>query len=258
MIRIHIDGRTVEAREGTSILAQAERLHIPIPTLCYHENLSSFGACRLCVVEVKRGKRWELTTSCSTEIGPDMTVRTDSPEIRRSRKAAAELLYFKYPGTRIVRETAEKLGVKVEKSDQDSHDCILCGLCVRACQEIVEVNALRFEDRGPDHPGEPPRIGYSGDACICCGACAFVCPTGYIRMESYGKDRRVIWERIFEMAACRVCGKLFAPLAQLKYLSRRSNMPLSQVMTCITCREAEVQSQLVDEKDWIAMHKFGE
>ena len=79
---------------------------------------SPFGACRLCVVEIKRGKKWELTTSCNTEIAPDMTVRTDSPEIRRSRKVAAELLYFKFPGTRKVREMAEKTRVKVEKSSQ--------------------------------------------------------------------------------------------------------------------------------------------
>ena len=255
MMRIHIDGRTVDAREGATILTEADKLHIRIPTLCYHESLSPFGACRLCVVEIKRGRKWESTTACNTEIAPDMTVRTDSPEIRRSRKAAAELLYYKYPGTRKVREMAEKLGVKVEKSSQDSRECILCGLCVRTCQEIVEVNALRFEDRGPDHPGEPPRIGYLGDSCICCGACAFVCPTGYIRMESVGTDRRMIWERVFEMAACRVCGKKFAPLAQLQYLSRRSDMPLSQAMTCITCREAEVQTVVVDAQDWIAMHK---
>jgi len=93
MMRIHIDGRTVEAREGATILTEVDKLHIRIPTLCYHETLSPFGACRLCVVEIKRGKKWELTTACNTEIAPDMTVRTDSPEIRRSRKAAAELLY---------------------------------------------------------------------------------------------------------------------------------------------------------------------
>ena len=258
MIRIQIDGQSVEAKKGTTILSVAGKLHIPIPTLCFHESLSPFGACRLCTVEVKRGKKWELTTSCNTEIGPGMLVRTDSPEIRKSRKMAAELLYFKYPGTKLIRDTAEKHGVKVEKSKEDAHDCILCGMCVRTCQEVVEVNALRFEDRGPDHPGEPPRIGYIGESCICCGACAFVCPTGYIRMEPYGdENRRVIWERVFEMAACRICGRRFAPLAQLAYLSRKAGQPLAQFMTCISCREAEAQSLMIDEKDWIAMHKHG-
>ena len=69
-------------------------------------------------------------------------------------------------------------------------------------------------------------------------------------MEPVGTDRRMIWERVFEMATCRVCGKKFAPLAQLQYLSRRSDMPLGQAMTCITCREAEVQSIVVDAQDW--------
>ena len=257
MIRINIDDRSVEAKEGTTILAQAEKLRIQIPTLCYHESLSPFGSCRLCTVEIKRGRRWVLSTSCDTEITPDMTIRTDSAEIRRSSKRAAELLYFKYPDVPVIRETAAKLGVRVDPSSQDSRECILCGKCVRTCQEVVEVYALRFEDRGPDHPGEPPRIGYIGESCICCGACAFVCPTGYIRMESYGQNRRVIWERVFEMASCRVCGKLFAPLAQLNHISRQANLPLSQVMVCITCREAETQSQVVDEKDWISMHKHG-
>ncbi|MDX9745443.1 MAG: 2Fe-2S iron-sulfur cluster-binding protein [Syntrophales bacterium] len=255
MIRIHIDDQTVETKGGGSILTEAGKLHIRIPTLCYHESLSPFGACRLCVVEVKQGRRWDLTTSCNTEIVQGMIVRTDSPEIRRSRKAAAELLYYKYPRTRAIRDIAERLGVRVTQTKEDARECILCGLCVRACQEIVGVNALRFEDRGPDHPGEPPRIGYLGDSCICCGACAFICPTGYIRMEPVGADRRMIWERVFEMGACRVCGKKFAPLAQLEYLSRRSDIPLAQVMTCITCREAGIPASVVDEKDWVSMHQ---
>lgn len=255
MIRIHIDGQTVEAKERTTILSQAEKLRIQIPTLCYHENLSPFGSCRLCTVEVKRGRKWELTTSCNTEIASEMEIRTLSPEIRKSRKMAAELLYFKYPGTKLIRDMAEKFGVKVAKSKEDTRDCILCGMCVRACQEVVAVNALRFEDRGPDHPGELPRIGYIGDSCICCGSCAFVCPTGFIQVETVGQDRRMIWERVFEMAPCRVCGRRFAPLAQLKYISAKSDLPLSQVMTCITCREAEMPAQMVDEKDWVSMHK---
>jgi len=258
MIRIQIDGQSIEAKEGATILSLADKLRIRIPTLCFHESLSPFGACRLCTVEVKRGKKWELTTSCNTEIASEMVIRTDSPEIRKSRKMAAGLLYLKYPGTKLIRDTAEKLGVKVTKSKENSRDCILCGMCVRTCQEVVEVNALRFEDRGPDHPGEPPRIGYIRESCICCGACAFVCPTGYIRMEPYGgDDRRVIWDRVFEMAVCRICGRRFAPLAQLEYLSRKADRPLAQFMTCISCREAETQSLMVDEKDWIAMHKHG-
>ncbi|OPX40735.1 MAG: hypothetical protein B1H13_05960, partial [Desulfobacteraceae bacterium 4484_190.3] len=194
MVNIVIDGRKVKAKEGSTILENARDLKLDIPTLCHHDDLSPFGACRLCTVEVKTSGKWQLTTSCNTVVEDGMEVKTDSKKALEGRKMAAELLYYKYPETEAVREIAEKVGVDVSEEKGEEHDCILCGLCVRACREIVGVSALTFQDRGPGRDLEDPQIEFDPNSCIGCGACAYVCPTGYIKMEAED-DKRIIWNK---------------------------------------------------------------
>lgn len=235
MINITIDGRKAKAKEGSTVLANLQNLKIDVPTLCFHKDLLPFGACRLCTVEVKTNGKWQLASSCNTGVAPGMEIRTDSAKVKESRKLAAELLYYKYPATKAVRDMAEKLGVDVTPGAAEGHDCILCGLCTRTCHEIVGVDALKFLDRGLGRDVEDPKIEYVSDACIGCGSCAFVCPTGFITMEDKGK-KRTIWGREFKMAACSVCGRYFAPLDQLKWISKTTKVPLKKLMTCVSCR----------------------
>lgn len=235
MVNIKINGRDVEAKEGSSILENARNLNIEIPTLCYHQDLSPFGACRLCAVEVKQNGKWKITTSCTTAAEEGMEVRTDSEAVRDSRKFAAALLNYKYPGDKTVRDIAEKLGVKALKEAPLSRDCTLCGLCVRACRETVDVNALKFRDRGVNRNVEEPAVEFDTAACIGCGSCAYVCPTGYVQMETSG-GKRTIWNKVFKMASCSVCGRHFAPVEQLEYISRKTGVPMSKLLVCVSCR----------------------
>lgn len=235
MVNIVINGRKVRAKDGSTILENARDLKLDIPTLCHHDDLSPFGACRLCTVEVKANGKWQIATSCDTAVENGMEIRTNSSKALESRKMAAELLYYKYPETEVVREIAEKLGVDVFEEKGEEHDCILCGLCVRACREIVGVSALTFQDRGLGRDLEEPQIEFDPNACIGCGACAYVCPTGYVTMESED-DKIIIWNKVFKMTPCKVCGRYFAPEDQLKYISKTTGVPFSNLTTCVSCR----------------------
>jgi len=235
MAKMIINGHEIQAKAGATVLEEARRLKIEIPTLCYHKDLSSFGACRLCTVEIKVKGKWQLAASCQTVAADGLEVRTDTAKVLESRKLAAELLYSRYPQTAAVREIAAKLGVAVQPAAADSHDCILCGLCTRTCHEIVGVNALKFKDRGLAREIEEPEIEFTSSACIGCGSCSYVCPTGYVRMEAVD-GKRIIWDKVFKMASCNVCGRYFAPVEQLEYISRTTGVPVGQLMTCVSCR----------------------
>jgi len=235
MVNITIDGKKVQAREGANVLQKIRDLRIHMPTLCYHEELVPFGACRLCTVEIKANGKWKLATSCDLPVLEGLEIRTVSDKAVEARKLAAELLYFQYPTTAAVRNIAGKLGIALEPAAEEGHDCILCGLCVRTCNDIVGVSALNFQDRGLNREVEAPKIEFIAGNCIGCGSCAYVCPTGYVKMEAQN-DKRMIWNKVFKMAACDVCGRYFAPIEQLEYISRKTGTPMSKLSTCVSCR----------------------
>lgn len=235
MVNIKIDGRDVKAKKGSTILENAKNLKIEIPTLCYHQDLSPFGACRLCTVEVKENGKWKIAASCTTPAEEGMEVRTNTEAVKQSRKFAAAMLNYKYPGDKVIREMAATLGVSLEKAPVTPKQCILCGLCVRACQEIVDVNALKFRDRGVNRNREEASVEFDPAACIGCGSCAYVCPNAYVEMETTG-DKRTIWNKVFKMASCSVCGRYFAPVEQLEYISRKTGVPMSKLLVCVSCR----------------------
>ncbi|MDD5168504.1 MAG: 2Fe-2S iron-sulfur cluster-binding protein [Syntrophales bacterium] len=234
MVNITIDGHQIEAKEGSTVLQNAQALKIDIPTLCFHKEVSPFGACRLCSVEIKANGKWQLAASCQTEVAKGMEVKTDTTKVRENRKLAAALLYYKYPTTEAVRTMAAKLGVEIKGEKTDGRDCILCGLCTRTCHEIVRVDALRFQDRGLGREVEP-KIEFVTANCIGCGSCAYACPTGFVQMESVD-DKRIIWNKVFKMATCKVCGQYFAPIEQLEWIAKTTGQALDNLMTCTSCR----------------------
>jgi len=237
MVNFILDGNKITAEKGTMLLEAARAHGVEIPTLCAHEAVSRSGACRLCVVEVKKGKRAKIVTSCLYPVEEGIIVETKNERVMNVRRLVLQLLMARCPESDVIKDLAEKMGIKPQPRfipDKDKGTCILCRSCVRVCEEIVGVSAIGLSGRGADKTVGPPYKAES-DVCIGCGACAFVCPTGHIVMES-AEDKRKIWGRTFKMKACDVCGRYFAPEDQLKYISKKTGVPLKELSVCTNCR----------------------
>jgi len=243
-VSITIDNRKVEAKAKTTILQAARENNIDIPSLCAFEHLPSYGACRLCVVEVDgiRG----FPTSCTTPVEDGMVIRTDTAEVRTLRQEVLKLLLSEHPASCLFCEeqsdcknfqgTIRKVGVTtgcrycpnddrcelqaitekvgltetsypvyyrnfpVEKEDpfydRDYNLCILCGRCVRVCNEIRLNGTLSFKQRGKQTTIGPAFARTHLEAgCEFCGACVAVCPTGALAAKAskwYGKPDEVV------------------------------------------------------------------
>ncbi len=150
-----------------------------IPSLCHHDSLTDYGACRLCLVEVVgRGGRRKVTTSCTLPAADGLEVVTESERLTRLRRMVMELILAGCPQSKAILEMAEKLGVKAGRLEPNAtSDCILCGQCIRACREISKAEAISFGNRGVERKVTTP-FGEVSSRCILCGACVFVCPTG--------------------------------------------------------------------------------
>ncbi|MFH0777635.1 MAG: 4Fe-4S dicluster domain-containing protein [Candidatus Eisenbacteria bacterium] len=196
MVTLTINGKNTEVEEGTTILKAAEKLDVKIPTLCYHPVLEPYAACRVCVVETRVAGKVDLVTACNTNVADGMEVLTDSERTLEARRLNVEMLMAQAPAAEPVQEIARDLGIsktRFEIKDPDEK-CILCGLCVRACGDVVGAEAIGFIERGKDRTVLPP-FGEPSEACIGCGACAYYCPTGCITLEDL-RARKVIHDEL--------------------------------------------------------------
>ena len=176
----------VRVARDTPVIEAARKVGITIPTLCYHQLLKPYGACRLCVVEVVKGSRRRLVTSCNYPAEEGIQVFTDTPAVRSSRRLTLELLLARCPDVAILQKMAKRMGITAPRFRiRGNKQCILCGLCVRVCDELVGAAAIGLGDRGTNREITTP-FNVPTEACIGCGSCTYICPTGCIEMEKQG------------------------------------------------------------------------
>jgi len=237
MVKLVIDGQEVEVEEGLSVLEAAKRVGVEIPTLCYHPAVSVYGACRICTVEVIR-KGWpRLTAACTYPVQEGIEVKTNSEKVKKARKLIMEMLLARCPNVKVVQDLAREMGVKKTRFPQEDEDCILCGLCVRVCNEVIGASVIGFVNRGTERKVTTP-FEIQSDTCIGCGACAVVCPTGAIKIEDIDKKRRIdTWHTELERAKCEKCGRYFFPQAMVDYVKKKGIEKVQEFLKlCPDCR----------------------
>ncbi len=211
-----VDGRRVAIEGERNLLEVIRKAHIELPTFCYHSELSVYGACRLCIVEIEgRG----VVTSCSTIPEPGMVVKTQTAELREMRKVTLELMLASHDrecpsceradscklqalasrlGVDKVRYKAPRQVRPVDHSSpsivRDPNKCVLCGDCVRMCDEVQGIGALDFCNRGSNVVVAPAfNKDMANVECVNCGQCIAVCPTGALTPRSEIEE---VWEAL--------------------------------------------------------------
>jgi bidirectional [NiFe] hydrogenase diaphorase subunit len=175
-ILLQIDGKEVKAQEGMTLLEAARNAGISIPTLCYHEKLEPFGACRLCIVEIESRGWTRIVVSCVYLVEKNLVVRTRSEKVDRIRKMIIELLLAHAPDAFELQDLAKAYGADRNRFEKEASFCIHCGLCVRYCAEVKMKNAVGFVDRGiRKEISFIPEI--ASQECWNCKECFPLCPT---------------------------------------------------------------------------------
>ena len=228
-VNVTIDGKEISANPGQTILEVATNNGIFIPTLCHYQNTTNVGACRVCLVEVENAR--SLVASCCMPITPGMVVRTDTKAVREAQKMVIELLWSSGDHNCLTCEQngqcelqnlvywlkiekprfeIEAPGYQMEENNtmisRDLNKCILCGRCVRACNEIQVNEVLDFANRG-SHSKVGPAFDadYINSNCVFCGECLQVCPTGAITYKM-AKFAGRPWELTKTRTTCAYCG----------------------------------------------------
>lgn len=263
-VSVTINGKKYPAEEGEILLGVAIREKIAIPHLCYEPSLDPYGACRLCMVEVvKQGKK-EMTPSCTLQAAEGLEVVTDTPAIVKYRTILFELYLAEAPKSDIIKAMAARYGVtktrflkKLEATDTLNNKCVLCGLCVRACNEIMGAGAIGFVNRGPYTLVGTPYAEPTKD-CFGCGACVRVCPTHAVEMEDNG-DVRVMksWSGTkVPLLRCDCCGTYYASKGLAIAMLARVSPSLKEEIAalCPVCRGERIAREEIAAKSSGAGH----
>jgi NADH-quinone oxidoreductase subunit G/NADP-reducing hydrogenase subunit HndD len=207
--QIEVNNKKLEAKQGETILEVLTRNGMQVPTLCHMKDMIPTGSCRMCVVELENNGR--LVPSCSFPASPEMKIKTHSPRVVDARKTIVELLLSNHPDDCLYcvrnencelqslsrelhvterRIRGKKNSFSLDRSSaslvRDPEKCILCGRCVRVCEEIIGVSAIEFIGRGSKtHIGTAYDQGLNTSSCINCGQCIMVCPTGALHEKSH-------------------------------------------------------------------------
>ncbi len=210
MIHLKIDDQPVAIPDGRTILEACREYQIPIPTLCYHPALEPYGGCRLCMVELAVTNRPpKLVAACVYPCEEGAVIHTNTELVKRSRRMTMELILAGSYNTPEMLALAEEIGVnEVRFKLPESDACVLCGLCVRACKEIVGVSAISVIERGIAKKVSTP-FQVASSRCIGCGTCVLICPTGAFQLENVSGFRDTQpGEEAYRHSYYRVSGEL--------------------------------------------------
>jgi predicted molibdopterin-dependent oxidoreductase YjgC len=229
MIKLTIDGKEVTAQPGATVLETALTNNIDIPRLCYHQALLPSGGCRMCIVEVEG--RPNPTPSCGLECREGMVVHTQTEQLNDMRRDIIDLFVSDHPlncvicdknGDCDLQKYAYQYNIHETSFDfelsrpyyqddnpffvRDHQYCILCGKCVRVCDEVVGANAIDFAERGfVSYIATPFDVPLADSDCVFCGSCVQVCPTAALLPRSkIGQGRE--WELQRKRTVCGYCG----------------------------------------------------
>jgi bidirectional [NiFe] hydrogenase diaphorase subunit len=250
MPNLTIDGKIICTESGASVLQAVRQAGVELPTLCQLEGLPAYGACRLCLVEMTAPSAGVIA-SCGHPVEEGMIIDTQSERVNALRKMMLEFMLARCPTSEVILALAKKAGLSATRFESDyvgrpdapgSELCILCGLCVRVCNDLVGASAIGFNGRGKDRQVGSPFFLQS-ESCIGCGACAYVCPTHAIQIQDLDGQRILqTWNTIVHLKPCPVCGVSFSP-EPMVFLRELAEASSELWGVCPACRRKQAASQ---------------
>lgn len=242
LINVTIDGVACTCEKGEYVYDVAKRNGIRIPTLCRHDAFENHRACcRICIVEVETRGRTKIVTSCVYPIEEECEVRTNTERILEERAVLYALLGHRAPEAKLIGKMSRSLNMDGFERfvSIDGEKCILCGLCVQACDSLG-TGAISTVNRGTDKRVDTPYAAASL-ACVGCLSCANVCPTGAIAYEQ-DDSTRTIWNRTFDLTRCPECGRVMGTPESVSHAVGDSGV---EPAVCDECRKRALADEMM-------------